>query len=144
MIAILRANQRGSQLDVLLRFVPILEEIVRRGAAAGQVGACRQPPVLGLLRQCDGFVCMLSRKVCVQGQVGIFELLFHPAVLSCSLEYACAGHKNMVVLLLSQFVGFDRFLRSSIDFALIKMELAGVYQHSSGSAMVLMMRVNLA
>jgi hypothetical protein len=49
----------------------------------------------------------------------------------------------VVVFLLSQLIGLKRFLRSSIDFALIEMELACVHQYRPRSAVVLMMSVDL-
>jgi hypothetical protein len=49
----------------------------------------------------------------------------------------------VIVLLLGEFVRLECFLRSAINLALIEMQLAGIHQHRSRSAMMLMVRIDL-
>src|SRR6185437_1963437 len=145
MVAIVGAEQRAGKIDVLLGLIPILKEIIGRGAAPRQIRACCQAAIFRMVGQGDGFFGILSRQVGVMRHVGIFSgLLFDARILRGSFEHTSTGHEDVIVFLLRQLVGFQSFLRRTIEVSAIEMELAGIHQYGAGAAMMLMMGIYLS
>src|ERR1700748_1440347 len=70
------------------------------------------------------------------------ELLLYSSVLGIGLEDAGTGHQDQVVLAVRKIVCLGALDCCPFDVAEIEMQMSSVDQYRSGSAMMLMQRVN--